>query len=129
MDKTAGKHGRRGRILVVDDDPEVADVLSRILRAQHEVVAVAGGREALERISAEAPFDAILCDLSMPEMNGPALYARLRSVAPETAAKMVFVTGGASSGARAFLGQVENPVLEKPFDVQVLLQLVRRMVG
>ena len=71
----------------------------------------------------------VLCDLSMPVVSGEQLYARLRAVAPEQAARVVFVTGGAvAPGAREFLEASTNERLDKPIDVARLRALVRRYV-
>jgi PAS domain S-box-containing protein len=122
--------GRRGRILVVDDDEPVRASVCRILRGEHDVFAVASAREALERVRQGGHFDVILCDVMMPEMSGMDLYAEMEQAFPEAARRIVFMTGGAfSPRAREFLERVGNPRIEKPFDVQELRAMVRQMVG
>jgi CheY-like chemotaxis protein len=112
---------RRGRILVVDDEAPLVEVVRRILRAEHEVATSQSARDALERIEAGERYDVILCDLMMPHMTGMELYTELSRVAPEQAARMVFLTGGAfTAGAREFLDRVPNQRLEKPFEPQQL---------
>ena len=117
---------RRGRVLVVDDEPIVARVLGRLLEPDHEVVALTSAREALARIADGDRFDAILCDLMMPELSGMELHEALGRLAPDQAARMVFVSGGAfSPSAASFLDRVPNQRLVKPFDNTK----VRRAVG
>ena len=71
-------------------------------------------------------FDVILCDLMLPEMDGPALYDEVKKVDPSQAVRMVFVTGGVfTARARDFLASVKNPRLGKPFDIEALFSLVR----
>lgn len=71
----------------------------------------------------------ILCDLMMPDVTGMELYGMLRELAPEQSEQVVFVTGGAfTSKARAFLDEVPNARVEKPFDLQRLRTLVRDRV-
>ncbi len=121
---------KRGRILVVDDEPIVCFSLERLLASEGEVVALTSAREALARVRGGERFDVILCDLLMPEMDAPALHAELSSIAPEQAERMVFVTGGAfTMRARDFLDRVPNDRLAKPFDVDALISLVRRRIS
>jgi signal transduction histidine kinase len=116
---------RRGRILIVDDERLVANAFSRALRMEHDVVVRNRGREVLEMLEAGERFDAIVCDLMMPEMTGIQLYEAVTKLAPEQAKAMIFVSGGAfTSEARVFLDRVANPRLEKPFRLATLVALV-----
>lgn len=115
--------GTELRVLIVDDEPRILDVMRRMLRGHTDLATARGGLEALARVKAGERFDAILCDLLMPGMNGMQLYEALQSEAPELASRMVFVTGGAFTGdARAFLDRVPNQVLAKPVDRDELLE-------
>jgi Response regulator containing CheY-like receiver, AAA-type ATPase, and DNA-binding domains len=68
------------RILVVDDNEANRDMLSRRLARQgHGVEMAAGGLEALERLGAE-PFDLVLLDIMMPEMNGYEVWSGSRPI-------------------------------------------------
>ncbi|HYU16247.1 MAG TPA: ATP-binding protein, partial [Candidatus Acidoferrum sp.] len=112
---------RRGRILCVDDDVLLTKALTRALNGEHEVTALTRAREALERVMAGERYDVILCDLMMPEMGGIDLHAELLGCAPEQAASIIFLTGGAfTARARDFLASVPNQRVEKPFDIQLL---------
>jgi CheY-like chemotaxis protein len=116
---------RRARILIVDDDPMLSSVMRRALSNEHDVVAINAASEALDRLRAGERFDLILCDLMMPQMTGMDLYAALRNVDPASADRMIFMTGGAFTPvARAFLDEVPNQRMEKPFDVQHLRSIV-----
>jgi CheY-like chemotaxis protein len=118
----------RARILVLDDEPEVANVLRRIL-CDHDVTISTKARAALELIGTGKPLDLIFSDLMMPEMSGMDFHAELTRRFPALAQRVVFVSGGAfSPNAAAFLEAVENPRLEKPFEPRSVLALVRRMV-
>jgi ligand-binding sensor domain-containing protein/signal transduction histidine kinase/CheY-like chemotaxis protein len=121
----------RGRVLVVDDDPLVSSALRRTLSREHDVEVVVSSRRALEMLSSpEGRYDVILCDLMMPEMTGMELHAQLATAVPETARRMVFVTGGAyTPAAMSFLERVPNPRLEKPFDPEKLRERVREWVA
>jgi len=73
-------------------------------------------------------FDVILCDLMMPELTGMDLHAELEKLAPDQAARMVFVSGGAfTPRARDFLDRVPNARVEKPIDFQNLRVLLRNL--
>jgi CheY-like chemotaxis protein len=120
---------RRGKILVIDDEPLVARSLGRVLEPEHDVTIVLSAGDAHRRVTAGERFDVILCDLMMPEMTGMDLHAELLLSAPEQAAQMVFLTGGAfTPRARAFLSGISNERLQKPFDLQQLRSIVNDRV-
>jgi PAS domain S-box-containing protein len=126
----AAPSGRRGRILLVDDDPEVLGAIARTLSARHDVIPVLRAREALARIAAGDSFDLVISDVMMPEMTGMELYEALEEIAPHHARSMIFLSGGAfTPRARAFITRVDNLCFDKPFDRQSLLTLVDRFVG
>jgi PAS domain S-box-containing protein len=119
--------GRRGRILVVDDEEVVARTALRVLSKEHEVVVIADAKEALARCAGGEQFDLILCDLMMPDMTGMDLHRELSSVAPEQANRMIFLTGGAfTEKARLFLSETAKEYIEKPFAPANLRAIVRR---
>jgi two-component system cell cycle sensor histidine kinase/response regulator CckA len=120
----------RGRILVIDDEPIVCFSLERLLSKEGEVIAVTSARQALAFIQSGERFDAILCDLMLPDVDGPAFYAEVRKLDPQQVERMVFVTGGVFTvRARDFLASVPNPRLGKPFDIDALLALVRERIA
>jgi signal transduction histidine kinase len=117
---------RRSRILVVDDEPIVCFSLERLLAREADVVTATSAGRALAMIQEGQRFDVLLCDLMLPEMDGPALYESIRDVDPLQAKRVVFMTGGVFTvRARDFLETVENKRLSKPFDVDALLAVVR----
>jgi CheY-like chemotaxis protein len=121
---------RRGRVLVVDDEPMVGSSIRRLLGRDHEVVVVQSGKEAVARIAAGERYDVVLCDLLMPEMTGMDVHADLQARDPDLARRMVFLSGGAvTQRARDFYEQVPNPKLEKPFDAARLREIVQGFVG
>jgi signal transduction histidine kinase len=120
---------RRGRVLVIDDEPMIATAIGRTLAFEHEVAVASDAASALRRITEGERFDLILCDLMMPQMTGMELHAQLLRKAPEQARQMVFLSGGAfTTSARAFLEAVPNQRLEKPFDSRELLVLVNEHI-
>jgi PAS domain S-box-containing protein len=110
-------------VLVVDDEPRVGQMMKRLLDRDYEVTTVTSIAAALELIGAGRPFDAIICDLMMPEGTGMDLHARLREVAPALSRRMLFVTGGAfTPAAEEFLQRSEIRSLEKPIRYDQLRQ-------
>jgi PAS domain S-box-containing protein len=121
--------GQRVRILVVDDEKPMCELLRHAL-APHEVVTETDGAAALARLRSGERFDLIFCDVMMPQMTGQVFYEQLREFAPAVADRVIFMTGGAfTPGTRDFLQHVANPRLEKPFDLPVLQQLVREQLS
>ncbi len=116
---------RRARILVVDDERDVADSIARALAA-HDVRIASGGREAVALASSGA-FELVLCDLMMPDLPGMGVYDELHAIDPQLAARLVFVTGGAfSAQAREFLARIDNALIEKPVGVAALRSFVQQ---
>jgi PAS domain S-box-containing protein len=125
-----GEAAPRPRVLIVDDEAVVAKTLARILADEYACSVVAGGREAIRRIVEGDRYDAILCDLSMPDADGEAVHRAVAGAAPDQARRIIFVTGGAyTPAAQAFLAQVENPRVEKPFDSRMIRELVRALLA
>jgi signal transduction histidine kinase len=121
---------RKGRILVIDDEPMLCATVERILAIDHDVTAVSSAKRAMQMIEAGERFDVILSDLMMPEMTGIELHGALERIAPELAAKMVFMTGGAlSQGASAFLDKHAGRSIDKPFRPAALRQMVQALLA
>lgn len=121
---------RRGRVLVVDDEPAIARLTARLLEAEHEVVAFSDARQALDAMLAPgARFDVVLCDVMMPYLNGVELFQAAQAHAPGLAPRFVFISGGAPrEELRAFIESLPNERLDKPFRGDQLRALLRRFV-
>lgn len=116
----------RHRVLVVEDEGAVAAGLRLLLEQEYQVDVALTGQEALAKLSS-LPFDAVLCDLMMPGMSGIELFRTLAAKSPGLEEKLVFMTGGAfTAEAEAFLDEVKNPRVEKPFDFASVDQLLRQ---
>jgi CheY-like chemotaxis protein len=119
----------RSRILVVDDDAVVASAVARILEADHVVDVATSSNDALDRIRAGARYDAIVCDVMMPNTTGMECHAEIERLDPALARRMVFVTGGAfTPAAQAFLERAQNPKLEKPLDRRALAAALAKVM-
>ena len=113
----------RPRVLIIDDEQGVTVVLSRILRAMDVTVARDGAaaREALD----DGLWDAVLCDLTLPDMTGAAVFEHATRAQRE---RFLFMTGGAvTPDAQRRLDACRAPILYKPFDASTLRAAVDRM--
>ncbi|PJB35551.1 MAG: hypothetical protein CO108_25370 [Deltaproteobacteria bacterium CG_4_9_14_3_um_filter_63_12] len=114
----------RGRILIIDDEDGIRHAMVRMLKG-HTVVDVASGEEALKLLESDQRFDLILCDVMMPTLSGVELHEWLAQTLPDLAKQVVFITGGAfTPRAQEYLASVDNPQLEKPFDMNLFRKIV-----
>jgi DNA-binding NtrC family response regulator len=120
----------KGRALVVDDEPEIADSLAELLeREGYRVRIAASGTEAKTHMAA-TDFNLILSDLRMPDGDGASLHSWVMAERPHLASRMGFVTGDTiEPTAMAFLARAKRPSLEKPFTPAALRALVAQIVG
>ena len=120
----------RGRVLVVDDEPLVASAISRLLRRHYDVCTAFSGREALEQVRVNGPWDVVVSDLMMDDGSGMDLHRWLTEDHPELARRCIFLTGGAfTEDARRFLQVIENPWLEKPVKARKLRATVAQVAS
>jgi len=116
---------RRTRVLIIDDEPAIASAMKRALGDTYEVVVAGDGRAALVVLAADRDFDVLMCDVVMPDLDGPSFYAALATAAPELVPRVVFTSGGAPNpNVQAFLEAVPNRRLEKPFSMDELRGVV-----
>ena len=118
---------RRLRLLVIDDEPLVGRAVARQLR-EHDVLVELRAQSALQRLRAGEQFDAILCDLMMPELSGIQLYEQLRRERPEVTERILFMSGGAfGEEAEAFIHRMGVRVYEKPWDLPLMSERLREL--
>lgn len=121
---------RRGRVLAIDDEVTMVNLIRRVLGGTNDVVTETRAASALERFVNGERFDVILCDMMMPQMTGMEFYQELKRIAPDAVESVIFLTGGAfTPSAISFLEQVPNQKLEKPLDALGLREVVARRVG
>ena len=120
--------GRGRRILVVNDEPAIVELVTSVLQDQGwRVDVAAGGRAALERLQ-ETRYDLVLSDVRMPEVDGADFYRAAVAQQKELARRFVFMTGDtANEEVWRVLESIRAPVLSKPFTRQVLLHAVERV--
>jgi nitrogen-specific signal transduction histidine kinase/CheY-like chemotaxis protein len=119
-----------GRILVVDDEPEMAQMLAEILeRVGHSVQTAGDGQQALDRL-ADGTFDLILSDLRMPVLDGPGLYQAVAKRHPELLRRLMFITGDTlAPHVTAFLTQTPVNCIEKPLNPKAVQEAVERVLA
>jgi two-component system NtrC family sensor kinase len=119
----------QSRVLVVDDELEIAGLMRDMLEgAGYEVATAESGAVALALLET-ARFDAIVSDLRMPDMDGATLWREVSQKYPTLARRMLFVTGDTlSPGASEFLRKAHCIGLDKPFSKSDLLAAVAKLV-
>ncbi len=120
------------RVLVIDDETAIRTALRRFFsRRGWEVEEAADGGEGLRLLldpERSAAYAAVVCDLKMPGISGAELYERLREARPELLRRLIFSTGDvASPEASALLARARVPVVEKPFELAALAEVVERV--
>jgi signal transduction histidine kinase len=117
------------RILVVEDEPLVREVLGVYLEEdKHEVVLAVNGRVGLEQFKAAGPFDLVMTDRAMPEMNGDQLAVEIKKLDPKQ--RIILLTGFGD----LMTGSGEQPpgvdlVVSKPFTLATLRSAMTRVAA
>lgn len=118
-------HASRARVLVVEDNPDMASYVESVLSAEHEVALATNGRQALESIAASRP-DVIVSDVMMPEMDGFELVTRLKGNPELRDIPVLLLTARASRGEAVVGLEVgADDYVSKPFDPLELKARVR----
>ena len=115
------------RILIIDDEAQVRDMLRQLLnREGYEAVEACDGREGVQCFQA-ASMDVIILDMLLPEQNGLEVIRALREVDP--AVPIIAISGYDQTGLLDFFRDAEafgaQRTLQKPFHLQELLKAVR----
>jgi CheY-like chemotaxis protein len=114
------------RILIIDDEPGMTQLLGRILRNGYTVVQESEPRKAVARVMGGEHFDLVLCDLMMAPIGGFEVYEGMVKGAPELATRFVLMTGGVTSyELERKVTAWRHGLLYKPFNVADVLALVR----
>jgi CheY-like chemotaxis protein len=112
------------RILVVDDRPDVAKAIARML-SNHDTATETDPRQAVARVEHGERFDIVLCDLNMPDMNGREVSDRLVHAHDPPPPIVLMMSGGENVDSLFATGRA---VLIKPFDGKELRELVSAML-
>ncbi|MBK5188113.1 MAG: response regulator [Gemmatimonadaceae bacterium] len=126
-----GNEPRHPRLFVVDDEPSIRAAIRRFLtRRGWDVEEAEDGRAAMDILLHSEPnrYDVVMCDLRMPHLSGAELHRELLEKRPDLVQRLVFSTGDvASADAALFLAESERPVIEKPFELARLEELLGRV--
>jgi two-component system response regulator HydG len=116
------------RILVVDDQRDVAELVQAVLEdAGYAVEAVYGGQAALDRLR-QTVYDLVVCDVRMPEVDGMEVYRAVAQLVPSRPL-VLFMTGYADSPTESeFLRTTAAVALAKPLGIDKLLECVGRLL-
>ena len=117
-------------ILVVEDDRSIVSGLTRLLQRDGYLVDTAdNGRQALALL-AMSPYDLILCDLRMPELDGPTFYGMLLRQYPSLGQRIIFLTGDTlGDESQTFLKQCGQPWIPKPCTVAEIRTAIEQVMG
>jgi CheY-like chemotaxis protein/anti-sigma regulatory factor (Ser/Thr protein kinase) len=115
----------RYKVLVVDDEVEVLHLLTEALQPVAHVRAARRVNEALDVLTHEGPFDLVLCDVLMGDERGTELRRKALDVDPTLARHFVYMTG--AYGSLSERERAESQVLEKPFELRAVRDLVRSL--
>lgn len=118
------------RILVVDDEAPIRDVMRKMLeKSGYEVVEAGDGREALQVFETD-PTDLVITDILMPDQEGLQTIMELRQNHPDL--KIIAISGGGVVGPQTYLRMAEgfgaDRTLTKPFTMNDLIEAVRALL-
>jgi two-component system, NtrC family, sensor kinase len=118
----------RLRVLLLDDDELILRSLQRSLSAHFECQVAVRAKSALDLLSTDEDFDAVVSDVVMPEMNGLEFWNELGQSHPNLALRTVFISGGITSEKlRVRVTDTGRPCLAKPVDMNELIRTIRRL--
>ena len=118
------RKGKKKRILVIENDEILAQLIKEVLEGEGFAVEIArDGAEGLERIKRNR-YDVIISDCEMPRMKGSKLYLEVKKLSPDLAKRIIFVPGTITD----FIKSTGNRFLRKPFSLQQLVELVKELI-
>lgn len=120
----------RARILVVDDEAPIVDLVSEILAEGYDLAMARSGHEAQELLAHDADFDLVLCDVMMPGLSGRDLHAWMERTHPALARRVLFMSGGdLGPSGRELAEKAVHRILPKPFTRLELEERVARALS
>lgn len=125
-----GETSKGSRILIIDDDEYLRDVMKDILEEFYEVDIAESGDQAITKITSSNEYNVILTDIRMPGIDGPTLYSWVKNHYPGLEKRMIFTTGDTyDPETNKFLDSIGNIYISKPFYVDDLRKVVKKMLA
>ncbi len=116
------------RILIVDDEDLVRNYVRRALASRGWEISEAGNGAAALELLKQKDFDAVICDLKMPDMRGEEVIKKIRDMLP--AMKIIAITGSVSNITTPLVPGVElEGFLIKPFGIDEIRDLMAKVLG
>jgi DNA-binding NtrC family response regulator len=118
------------KALVLEDEPIIAKILSRMLKAAGMTADMAdNGLSARENIAAGKEYDVFIFDIRTPVISGIQLYEYMEEFYPDMTGKVIFMTGDCLSAVTCtFLERVKRPFINKPFTPNQIMELVKSVI-
>lgn len=117
------------RVLVIDDERLLGQTIQLGLEDTMEVELETSGEKGLERLLNDEKIQLVLCDISLPDLSGIDIHARVEKDRPELMKRFIVMTGGAvSNESRDFLDAYKGPLLNKPFTLTQVENLVNGLL-
>jgi len=118
----------RLRVLIIDDERELANALKRALQSCFDVQVAHSGREALQLLAGENVYDILLCDLMMPDGSGADVIRGITERCPALLDRLILMTGATLDDSQEyFCTERSFPLLPKPFRLADFQHVVRRL--
>ncbi|MEK6725585.1 MAG: ATP-binding protein [Deltaproteobacteria bacterium] len=118
------------RALVLDDEELILSLINEVLvdSGFHVDTAVSG--DVALRLLSNQTYDLIISDFKMPGMNGKEFYHKVKSMKPDAANKIIFISGDSvSDGTQTFLKDTGNLFLKKPFTLEDLMKVISKHIS
>ncbi|MFH2218347.1 MAG: response regulator [Pseudomonadota bacterium] len=115
------------KILIVENETAVRELLSDVLKGMGQIETAANGQEGLDKIFRDF-FNVVISNTDMPVMDGIEFYQKAVAANPNIHRQFLFCTGDMEPEARKFLKESNLPHLEKPFSLRALNRIVQEMM-
>ncbi len=129
VEPAADRKLTRARVLVIIHEKELLTAMQRLLAPHHEVMVAAGGKAGLAVIKRDQGFEAVICSLTMPNINGEMIYEFIQNVAPRMLDRLVLLADDMSTAQMGrFIPTMAERMLVKPVEGDTLLNLIEAIV-
>ena len=127
---TAGEHLAVVKILAIDDEESILELIREALTVQGYQVDTASDGETAIQLLLKDHYDLILCDWKIPGMGGQQIYERLREIKPSSIQRFIFMTGDVlNPNAEQFLQREGRVCLFKPFSIKEFRTTIQKFLN